>query len=96
MGYCILADKLRSYIRPIKDVLPGAEHIQSQGITAEVNNNLSERLQDTFRDRIKTLRGLDSLKSGQHYLDGWVLQSGCSMRRLDEQFDGNGIGRGTR
>ena len=41
---------------------------------ASVNNNLSERLQGTFRDRIKTtLRGLDSQKTGQRYLDGWTL-----------------------
>ena len=42
-------------------------------MTASVNNNLSERLQGTFRDRIKTLRGLDNIKSGQRYLDGWTL-----------------------
>ena len=69
----ITSDKLRSYIQPIKDVLPEAEHIQSEGIRASVNNNLSERLQGTFRDRIKTLRGLDSRKTGQRYLDGWTL-----------------------
>ncbi len=69
----ITTDKLRSYIRPIKDVLPEADHILSKGIRADVNNNLSERLQGTFRDRIKTLRGMDSLKTGQRYLDGWVL-----------------------
>ena len=69
----ITSDKLRSYIQPIKDVLPEAEHIQSEGMRASVNNNLSERLQGTFRDRIKTLRGLDSQKTGQRYLDGWTL-----------------------
>ena len=69
----ITTDKLRSYIQPVKDVLPEAEHVQSEGIRASVNNNLSERLQGTFRDRIKTLRGLDNIKSGQRYLDGWML-----------------------
>ena len=69
----ITTDKLRSYIKPIKDVLPETKHIESQGITADINNNLSERLQGTFRDRIKTLRGLDSIESGQRYLDGWAL-----------------------
>ena len=69
----ITSDKLRSYIRPVKDVLPEAEHIQSEEIRASINNNLSERLQGTFRDRIKTLRGLDSRKTGQRYLDGWGL-----------------------
>ena len=69
----ITTDKLRSYIQPVKDVLPEGQHIQSEGIRANINNNLSERLQGTFRDRIKTLRGLDSQKTGQRYLDGWTL-----------------------
>ena len=70
----ITTDKLRSYVRPIKEVLPEARHMQSEGFDADINNNLSERLQGTFRDRIKTLRGLDSIGSGQRYLDGWALQ----------------------
>ncbi len=69
----ITTDKLRSYLSAIKEVLPEAKHIQSQGITADINNNLSERLQGTYRQRTKTLRGLDSKESGQRYLDGWVL-----------------------
>ena len=39
----------------------------------ELNNNLSERLQGTFRDRDKTLRGLKQQESGQLYIDGLVL-----------------------
>ena len=69
----VTSDKLRSYLSAIKEVLPDAEHIQSEGIRADVNNNLSERVQGTFRQRTKTLRGLDSKESGQRYLDGWVL-----------------------
>ncbi len=34
---------------------------------------LAERLQGTYRQRVKTLRGLDSLETGQRYLDGWTL-----------------------
>ena len=67
----ITSDKLRSYIRPVRDVLPEASHIQSEGIRASINNNLSERLQGTFRDRIKTLRGLDSRKTGQGSVCFW-------------------------
>ena len=33
----------------------GVKHVVSQGIRAVINNNLSERLQGTFRDRDKTL-----------------------------------------
>ena len=70
----IKTDHLRSYISAIKDQF-GADvkHVQSDGIMAEVNNNLSERLQGTFRARTKTLRGLDSRATGQAYLDAWVL-----------------------
>ena len=70
----IKTDRLRSYISAIEDLYGSdVKHVQSDGITAEVNNNLSERLQGTFRSRTKTLRGLDSRESGQAYLDGWVL-----------------------
>ena len=69
----IMTDKLKSYTSAVKDVLPETRHMQSEGMTADINNDLSERLQGTFRDRIKTLRGLDSQKTGQRYLDGWVL-----------------------
>ena len=70
----IKTDRLRSYGVALEDLF-GADvkHVQSDGIRAEVNNNLSERLQGTFRARTKTLRGLDSRATGQAYLDGWVL-----------------------
>ena len=67
------SDKLRSYQPALREVLPDTKHRQSEGLTADINNNLSERLQGTFRDRIKTLRGLDTVESGQRYLDGWTL-----------------------
>ena len=70
----IKTDRLKSYIDASERVF-GADvkHVQSDGIRAAVNNNLSERLQGTFRSRTKTLRGLDSRATGQDYLDGWVL-----------------------
>ena len=67
------SDKLRSYLPALRAVIPDAKHFQSEGLDADINNNLSERLQGTFRDRIKTLRGLDNLESGQRYLDGWTI-----------------------
>ena len=69
----ITTDKLGSYVGAIKTVFPDAEHIQSEGLRARVNNNLSERLQGTIRDREKTLRGLEGLESGQAYFDGWAI-----------------------
>ena len=67
------SDKLRSYLPALREVIPETKHYQSQGFDADINNNLSERLQGTYRDRIKTLRGLDSIETGQRYLDGWTL-----------------------
>ena len=70
----IKTDKLGSYIWGIEDVFGAdAKHVQSEGIRAKLNNNLSERLQGTVRQREKTLRGLDGRESGQLYLDGWGL-----------------------
>ena len=70
----IKTDRLKSYVDGIERVFGGdVQHIQSQGIRAEVNNNLSERLQGTFRQRTKVLRGFQSRETGQLFLDGWVL-----------------------
>ncbi len=69
----ITTDRWRAYIKPIKDLAPEAKHIHSEWLAAEVNNNPSERLQGTFRARTKRLRGLDSIESGQRYVDGWSL-----------------------
>ena len=69
----ITTDKLRSYGPAIKKVFPKTLHIKSQGIRSSLNNNLSERLQGTYRSREKTLRGMDSVPTGQRYLDGWTI-----------------------
>ena len=71
----IKTDGLRSYrdavprAFPTRPVKPGV----SQGTRAEINNNLSERLQGTIRDRDKTLRGLKARETGQAYVDGLAL-----------------------
>ena len=71
----IKTDGLRSYrdsigtafrTRPVR-------HVVSEGIRAQLNNNLSERLQGTFRDRDKTLRSMKKRDTGQAYIDGLVL-----------------------
>lgn len=71
----IKTDGLRSYVQGIKTAFPThpVKHVVSKGIRDELNNNLSERLQGTFRDRDKTLRGLKQQESGQTYIDGLVL-----------------------
>ena len=69
----VKSDKLGSYPPAVAAVFPDAKHVQSDGIRALINNNLSERLQGTYLQREKTLRGLDNIESGQRYLDGWTL-----------------------
>ena len=82
----IKTDRLRNYPNAINLVFPNTKHVQSNGMRAEINNNLSERLQGTFRQRTKTLRGLDSLETGQRYLDGWVVN--YNLFREHEALDG--------
>ena len=67
-------DGLPSYRRAMRHAFPTklVQHVVSQGIRAEINNNLSERLQGTIRDRDKTLRGLQARDTGQDYVDGLV------------------------
>lgn len=87
----IFTDKLRSYLPALREVLPETKHHQSKGFAADINNNLSERLQGTFRDRIKTLRGLDTIESGQRYLDGWVIT--YNLFREHESLSGSTPGK---
>ena len=84
------SDKLRSYLPALREVIPETKHYQSQGFDADIKNNLSERLQGTYRDRIKTLRGLDSIESGQRYLGGWTLNYNlfCKHHSLRNQTPG--------
>ena len=60
-------DGLRSYQDAVPLAFPThpVKPVVSKGIKAEINNNLSERLQGTIRDRDKTLRGLKARESGQ-------------------------------
>ena len=70
----ITTDGLGSYVDAVRAVFPrGTQHEVADGIYEISNNNLSERLQGSFRQRTKTQRGLQALKTGQDYLDGWVL-----------------------
>ncbi|MDE2715609.1 MAG: DDE-type integrase/transposase/recombinase [Chloroflexota bacterium] len=70
----IKTDGLPSYAPAIDHAFGGeVKHIVSEGLHAELNNNMSERLQGSFRERSKVMRGLQSRESGQRFLDGWVL-----------------------
>ena len=82
----IKSDKLRSYGPAIKKVFPKTLHIKSQGIRSSLNNNLSERLQGTIRSRDKTRRGMESIRTGQAFMDGWTIY--YNHMRDHEALDG--------
>ena len=69
----VRTDGLPSYIQAIQTTMPDVKHRVSGGLDAELNNNLSERLQGTIRERDKVLRGLRSREAGQNFLDGWTV-----------------------
>ena len=84
----IKTDGLRSYREALPRAFPTrpVKHVVSKGIRAEINNNLSERLPRTFRDRDKTLRGLKARETGQAYIDGLVTH--YNFFRPYESLDG--------
>ena len=83
----IKTDGLKSYREALPRAFPTrpVKHIVSKGIRAEINN-MSERLQGTFRDRDKTLRGLKARETGQVYIDGLVTH--YNFFRPHESLDG--------
>ena len=70
----VITDGLESYPDAIRAVFPlRTEHVVSQGITEEVNNNLSERLQGSIKQRTKVQRGFQGVITGQDCLEGWAI-----------------------
>ena len=70
----IVTDGLNSYIDGIERVFGGdTRHVVSKGIRAEVNNNLSERMQGTIKERTKVMRGMESLKTANAFIDAFML-----------------------
>ena len=70
----VVSDRLSSYVDGVERASgAGVHHIPADGIRAEVNNNLSERLQGTIRARSKVMHGLKSQRTAQLILDGWTI-----------------------
>lgn len=69
----VVTDKLRSYPPTLRKLMPNTKHIISQGANHWINNNLSERMQGTYRQRIKTIRGFGSVASAQQFIDSFNL-----------------------
>ena len=70
----VKTDRLPYYVLAVKQIFPRARHLQLVGRgNPEDIKNPSKRVQDLFRQRIRTLRGVGSKEKGQLYLDGWTL-----------------------
>lgn len=71
----IVTDKLPAYVPAIKRVFwrGTTDHQQSEGIKAKLNNNMSERLQGTVKERTKVMRGLEREGTAEQFLDGFRL-----------------------
>ena len=69
----IRTDKLTSYTPAIKKLFPKTQHLQSEGLTAEINNTYPSGCQGIIRERDKVLRAMKSRETGQNYLDGWTV-----------------------
>ena len=67
----VRTDGLDSYSVAMRRLIPDAKHIKSKGASHWINNNLSERMQGTYRQRIKTARGLGSVASAQQFMDAF-------------------------
>ena len=69
----ITTDGLGSYVDAVKAVFPKTMHVVADGIYEPVNNNMSERLQGSFRQRIKTMRGMEMRRTSNDYVRGWAF-----------------------
>ncbi len=70
----IISDQLAAYIDGIELVF-GAEarHIQSRGLTEDINTNIIERFHGTIKSRTKVLRGFKTTDTAEHILDGFLI-----------------------
>lgn len=68
----MITDGCHSYNSSITSELPQTSHIQLKTIKDHVNNNIVERLNGTVRDRIKTMRGMQNIKTSENLMDGFA------------------------
>ena len=68
----VTTDRLASYPSAIwYETQRRAKHVKSDGIRAEINNNLSERMQGTIRARLKVVRGLERQTTAQAWMSAF-------------------------
>jgi transposase-like protein len=61
-------------------------HIQKPPFIDKANNNMTERLHGTIKERIKTMRGLDDSESASNMVDG--VRLGYNFMRPHSALDG--------
>lgn len=70
----IISDKMGAYLDGIETVFgANTEHIQSEGMTSEINTNLIERFHGTLKDRTKVIRGFKTVETALVILDGFLV-----------------------
>ena len=70
----IVTDRLKAYLDGIEKAFGAdSEHVQSQGIRAEVNSNLIERFHGSLKARSKVMRGMQSRETAKLVLEGWLV-----------------------
>ena len=67
----VRTDKWVAYPPTLRKLMPNTKHVQSKGVAHWINNNLSERMQGTYRQRVKTARGFGSVANAQQFLDAF-------------------------
>ena len=67
------SDKYAAYPVALRALMPNTRHIRTKGVNEWVNNNLSERMQNTYRAREKTLRGMYTAETAQQFMDGYTF-----------------------
>ena len=84
----VRTDRWPYYVPAVKKVFPDARHLRLMGVgNPEDIKNPSKRVQDLFRQRARTLRGVGSQEKGQLHLDGWTLD--YNLFRDHESMNGN-------
>jgi putative transposase len=70
----IMTDKLRAYLDGIELTFGGeAKHKQGSPFDIEINTNIIERFQGTFKDRTKVLRGLKTPETAKKFIEGFLI-----------------------
>ncbi|MBI4330937.1 MAG: IS6 family transposase [Chloroflexi bacterium] len=72
--HVIISDSLAAYPEGLEQVFGAdSEHIQSWGMTQEINTNLIERFHGTIKERTKVLRGFKRMDTAELILDGFLI-----------------------